>query len=88
MKAYRNYPEGYVPSSGPFVVKQDDGFRYLSVVEANGATIQITTDVARVTPCNSRQARELAAALLECADFIDRAAMTPADVAEETRARR
>lgn len=84
MKVYANYPEGHKPSGGIFYVEDNrDGIS----VEAVGEFVSIdaTTNALMLTPT---KAREFAAALIEVTDYIDRAAMTPADVAEETRARR
>lgn len=69
------------PSPGPFVcgtfeVETRDGFVHLIDNDA--------THDRRITPT---MAREMAAAFIECADFIDRANMTPEQTAEETAKR-
>lgn len=80
--AMRDAKAGREPNASQFVVGSVE-------VEAVNDMVSIAdsrpTRMRRMTPA---QARELGAALVECADFIDRAAMTPADVAHETLLRR
>lgn len=93
MSAYRNYPEGYEPSAGPFDVFV--GAEPPSV--ACQFIVQLTNDkrfVQMRDPAMDElynmfpnEARELAAALIEVADHIDRANMTAEDIARETRSR-
>lgn len=83
MSAYRNYPEGRQPSGGIFYI--EDGAIGVAV-EAVGDLVSIdaTVNALMLPPA---EARELAAALIECADYIERNAMTAEDIAKETRNR-
>ena len=89
MSVHKDYPEGCAPSAGPFdVVCDDDRLVSVYVCKAMKREIVIHSSnqnrmISTFTTVTSSEARELAAALIECADFIDRAAMTTEDKAKD-----
>ena len=95
MSVYKDYPEGCGPSAGPFDVITEEGEQ----TTRDEIHVQVSYDFEpplvemysiegddngkAVVFMSPTRARELAAALIECADFIDRAAMTTEDKAKD-----
>ena len=92
MSVHKSYPDGCAPSAGPFFVRcgpQKNGSIEWSIRADEESHVEID-DIDSVDFCRwltPKGARELAAALIECADFIDRANMTPEQIAAATAKR-
>ena len=82
MIVHKDYPEGCAPSEGPFLIKHASG--ETSVISVGGLGLVMVISIADEMPTPD-EAREIAAAIVECADFIDRQKMTTEDKAKDAR---
>lgn len=85
MSVHKTYPNGWTPSAGPFSVLSDKT-RSADVMHHELREVVLKIRCGKTTLAqfmHPSEARELAAALIECADFIDRAAMTTEDKAKD-----
>mgnify|MGYP006921420499 FL=1 len=85
MRAYITYPDGWLPSAGPFSIISDEK-RSADVIHFESREVALKIRNGKTTLAqfmNPSEARELAAALIECADYIDRQNMTAEDKAKD-----
>ncbi len=78
MNVSKRYPEGAKPTQGPFHCGT------VEVCAHAGYVVERDMDTGNLTRLTPEMAREKASALIECADCLDVAAMSPDDVRNET----